>query len=168
MLLQGWTRCGGCGYRDRCWAEAEARHDVALVPRVDKSLARALRGVNVVSYDDLLNGFDEARLSAFQRPWGQKTQKVGKAAEDILRSARALQSKQPIAIAPPAIPNHSNFVMFDLEGLPPHLDEIDKIYLWGTQVFGKTPSAFMAATAGLVGVATGKAGLRSSRTRRRS
>jgi predicted RecB family nuclease len=144
----GWTRCGGCGYHDRCWAEAEARNDVALIPKVDQSLARALRSVNVTSYDDLLKAFDQGSLAAFQRPWGQKMQKVGKAAEDIMRSARALQSKQPIAIAAPAIPDHANFVMFDLEGLPPHLDETDKIYLWGTQVFGRDPSAFMAATAG--------------------
>jgi predicted RecB family nuclease len=75
-------------------------------------------------------------------------QRVGKAAASIILSARALQSKQPIALAPPAIPEHANFVMFDLEGLPPHLDELEKIYLWGLQVYGKTPSTFTAATAG--------------------
>ncbi len=144
----GWTRCGGCGYHDRCWGEAEARNDVALVPRVDKSLARALHDIKIISYDDLLKAFNETSLGNFQRPWGKKTQKVGKAAEDILRSARALLSKQPIPIAPPAIPDHANFVMFDLEGLPPHLDEFEKIYLWGIQVYGKTPSVFIPANAG--------------------
>jgi predicted RecB family nuclease len=144
----GWTRCGGCGYHDRCWAEAEARRDVALLPRVDKNLARALRDLGIISYDDLLDGFDEVRLSDFQRPWGKKTQKVGKAAGDILRSARAVQSKQPIAIAPAQIPDHGNFVMFDLEGLPPHLDELEKIYLWGMQVYGEKSSAFLPANAG--------------------
>jgi predicted RecB family nuclease len=144
----GWTRCGGCGYHDRCWDEAETGKHVALIPRVDKSLARALREIGVVSCDDLLTTLDEPSLSNFQRPWGKKTQKVGKAAEDILRSARALQSGRPIAIAPPVIPDHANFVMFDLEGLPPHLDELEKIYLWGMQVYGEKPSAFMAATAG--------------------
>jgi len=39
--------------------------------------------------------------------------------------------------------------MFDLEGLPPHLDEMEKIYLWGMQVFGEKPSEYIAATAGL-------------------
>ena len=143
----GWTRCGGCGYHDRCWAEAEACNDVALVPRIDKSLARALRDIGVVSYDDLLKGFDEPRLGDFQRPWGKTMQRVGKAAEDILRSARALQSGQPIAIAPPAIPDHANFVMFDLEGVPPHLDELEKVYLWGMQIYGEKPSTFMPANA---------------------
>ncbi len=37
--------------------------------------------------------------------------------------------------------------MFDLEGLPPHLDELEKIYLWGMQVFGETPGRYRAACA---------------------
>jgi len=37
--------------------------------------------------------------------------------------------------------------MFDLEGLPPQLDELEKIYLWGLQVFGRRPSRYRAATA---------------------
>ena len=144
----GWSRCNGCGYSDHCWSQAESRRDVALVMRVDQSLARALREANVVSYDDLLARFDETQLSAFRRPWGAKTQKVGKAAGTILLSARALQTKQPIRLALPDIPDVPNFVMFDLEGLPPHLDELDKIYLWGLQVFGENPSPFAPAVAG--------------------
>jgi predicted RecB family nuclease len=38
--------------------------------------------------------------------------------------------------------------MFDLEGMPPYLDELGKVYLWGTQVFGARPSEFMAPIAG--------------------
>jgi uncharacterized protein len=38
--------------------------------------------------------------------------------------------------------------MLDLEGMPPHLNELDKIYLWGTQVFGSVPSKFMGAVSG--------------------
>jgi predicted RecB family nuclease len=144
----GWTKCNGCGYYGRCWPEAQARHDVALVLKVDKNLALALRAINVASYDDLLAQFDEARLSVFEKPWGSRKQKVGKAASTILLSARALQSKKPIELAPPAIPKVANFVMFDLEGLPPHLDELEKIYLWGLQVYGEKPSPFTAATAG--------------------
>jgi hypothetical protein len=48
----------------------------------------------------------------------------------------------------PQIPEHDNYVMFDLEGLPPHLDELEKIYLWGLQVFGKNPGFYQAALAG--------------------
>jgi predicted RecB family nuclease len=51
-------------------------------------------------------------------------------------------------LAPSGVPDFPNYVMFDLEGLPPHLDEIDKVYLWGMQVFGDKPSKFMAAVSG--------------------
>ncbi len=32
--------------------------------------------------------------------------------------------------------------------MPPHLDELDKIYLWGAQVFGENPSEFKVALSG--------------------
>lgn len=144
----GWTKCGDCGHNARCWKEAEERRDAALVPRVDQNLARALRERKIISFDELLTAFDEDGLSKVEKPWGKKTQKVGKAAGDILRSARALQTSKVIPIAPPEIPPAANFVMFDLEGLPPHLDAIEKIYLWGMQVFGEKPSVFIPATAG--------------------
>jgi predicted RecB family nuclease len=144
----GWTKCGGCAYHDTCWKQAESRNDVALVPKVDQNLVRALRDLGILNYNELLIRLDEPALAAVQKPWGQKTQKVGKAAGDILRSARALQSGKYIAIAAPDIPSGSNFVMFDLEGLPPHLDELEKIYLWGLQVYGDNPGVFTAATAG--------------------
>jgi predicted RecB family nuclease len=51
-------------------------------------------------------------------------------------------------LGPVAIPVHDNYVMFDLEGMPPQLDDLEKIYLWGMQVYGKRPSAFMGVTAG--------------------
>ena len=143
----GWTKCGGCGYRGHCWTNAEKARDVALVPKIDQNLAQALHDLKIFSYDDLLNEFDAIKLAAVQKPWGQKTQKVGKAAADILRSALAIQSNRDIPIAKPILPDSENFVMFDLEGLPPHLDELEKIYLWGMQVYGAKPSAFMAATA---------------------
>ena len=48
----------------------------------------------------------------------------------------------------PDLPEARHYVMFDLEGMPPHFDELDKVYLWGTQVFGETPSEYHAALAG--------------------
>ena len=51
-------------------------------------------------------------------------------------------------IQQPSIPEHSNYVMFDLEGLPPQLDELEKIYLWGMQAFGKDQGDFLPAVAG--------------------
>jgi uncharacterized protein len=54
---------------------------------------------------------------------------------------------QEILIGKPTLPRSPNYVMFDLEGLPPQLDELDKIYLWGTQVFGDDPGVFLPAVA---------------------
>ena len=41
-----------------------------------------------------------------------------------------------------------NYVIFDLEGVPPQLDELDKVYLWGTQVFGAHAAEDQGAVAG--------------------
>jgi predicted RecB family nuclease len=57
-------------------------------------------------------------------------------------------SGETILLNEPLIPEHSNYAVFDLEGMPPHLDELEKIYLWGLQVFGENPGEYMATTAG--------------------
>jgi predicted RecB family nuclease len=62
--------------------------------------------------------------------------------------ARAMALGEEIILDKPVIPEYNNYVMFDLEGLPPQLDELGKIYLWGCQVFGEKPSEFMATTSG--------------------
>lgn len=144
----GWTKCSGCGFYERCWPRAEQKRDAALVSGVDQGLAIALRQQGIETVDQLLEEFDESRLAAFQRPWGKKTQRVGTKAASILRMARAMATGQEIVLQPPAVPDHPNYVMFDLEGLPPQLDELDKIYLWGLRVFGRNPGPFQAATAG--------------------
>lgn len=139
----GWTKCGSCGFNDRCWTNAVNSKDVATVPGVDQGLTRALRDKGISTIDDLLKGFDESTLANVQKPWGTKTQKVGKAAEKILRSARAIASGKEEVLQTPALPTAQNYVMFDVEGLPPQLDELDKIYLWGLQVFGAKPSEYL-------------------------
>jgi predicted RecB family nuclease len=65
-----------------------------------------------------------------------------------MRMATAMHENKEIVLATPDIPVHENYVMFDLEGMPPQLDELDKIYLWGMQVFGKKPSSYLPAVAG--------------------
>jgi len=145
----GWTKCsGGCGYYDRCWQQAEARQDVSLVMDVDQHLARALSEVGITSAEQLLASFDEKRLSEFKRPWGKGFQKVGKKAGKILTYADVLCSGNERILSPADIPVHDNYVMFDLEGMPPYLDELEKIYLWGMQVYGKRPSEYIGVTAG--------------------
>jgi predicted RecB family nuclease len=144
----GWSKCVGCGFTDRCWSKAEEDSDVALVYCVDQSLARTLHSQGIRSRRDLLANFDVASLSELKRPHGDREQRVGKTAERILRFADAMEKQQETVLAAPAIPPHKNYVMFDLEGMPPHLDELDRIYLWGTQVYGEKPSEFKFALSG--------------------
>ena len=144
----GWSKCGPCGFNERCWNRAEASGEVALVPYIDQSLARTLNAMGIRTRKELLGEFDAAGLSELKRPYGKSERRVGKTAERILQFAAALERRQEKVLAVPAIPRLPNFVMFDLEGMPAHLDELDKIYLWGAQVFGEKPSEFMAAVSG--------------------
>ena len=152
----GWTKCGSCGFHDHCWTPAVDRKHVATVPGVDQGLARALHERDVITIEDLLARFDQASLAEVQKPWGKGTQKVGKAAEKILRFARAIASGKEEILQEPTIRSSENYAMLDLEGLPPQLDELDKVYLWGLQVFGQKPSDYMGKIA-----ATGQEGDRA-------
>ena len=144
----GWSKCVECGFRDHCWPKAVTAKDVALVYEVDQSLAAELHECGAASIPQLVEHFNADSLSELKRPWGKKFQKVGKKAGMILQRARVMLSGQEVVLHPPIIPHHEHYVMFDLEGMPPHLDELDKIYLWGMQVFGKTQGDFMPAVAG--------------------
>lgn len=144
----GWSKCGSCGFQEYCWSRATARQDVSLVMDVDQGLARQLHADGIISAQDLVSGFNATRLSELKRPWGTKQQKVGTKADRILLNAGVLTTKQERILAHPAIPTHENYVMFDLEGLPPQLDELEKVYLWGIQVYGKNPGEFLGVTAG--------------------
>jgi predicted RecB family nuclease len=144
----GWSKCGGCGFNARCMEKAETDHSVALVPDVDQNLARTLRGIGVSTRKELLTKFDFASLSELKRPHGKTQRRVGKTAERILQFAQSMETRQEKILSAPARHVSPNYVMFDLEGMPPHLDEIEKIYLWGMQVYGENPSDFMPAVAG--------------------
>ncbi len=144
----GWTKCGSCGFHERCWPKAEMNQDAALVNGVDQGLAIALRREGINTVDQFLARFSETSLAEFQRPWGKGSQRVGKRAPSILRMARSMATKKELIIQTPEIPKQPNYVMFDLEGLPPQIDELEKIYLWGLQVYGERPSSYNAATAG--------------------
>lgn len=144
----GWSKCVGCGFRAHCWQKAEATKDVALVYDVDQSLAAQLHEQGTAGIPEFVEHFDAHTLSELKRPWGARLQKVGKKAGMILQRARVMLSGREVVLNTPVIPQHDNYVMFDLEGMPPHLDELDKIYLWGMQVFGKAQGKFMPAVAG--------------------
>jgi predicted RecB family nuclease len=147
----GWSKCSGCGFKPRCWAESDASADVAVVPEIDQSLARALHNSGTSSRKELLAKFDVKTLSEFKRPVGGRDTRVGKKAVSILYFTEALETGQERFLAFPAIPLSDNYVMFDLKGMPPHVDELDKIYLWGMQVFGRNPIEFLPAVAGFGG-----------------
>lgn len=144
----GWSKCASCGFRSRCWKIAEEMNDVALVYELDQGTAIALKQQGVTSIQDLLKRFSTNSLAELKKPRGKQMVRVGVVAERILLQAEALKSKKENLIAPLNLPTAENMVMFDLEGLPPQFDELDKAYLWGTQVYGKRPGKFIAALAG--------------------
>ncbi len=144
----GVSKCGGCGFRSRCWPLAVERQDVGLLPWVDRGLISELHAEGAHTLPQLLEHFDVERLAELERPWGDRTKPVGERAERILVSARALVEGRSILLAPPAIPEHETYVMFDLEGMPPRVDELESIYIWGMQPFGAGAGEFRAGVAG--------------------
>jgi predicted RecB family nuclease len=141
----GTSKCDGCGFDERCWKRARERNDISLVMEIDQSLARALVQSGTKTPAELLARYDSTTLGEFKRPWGDKTQKVGARSDRILVSAQVLEAKTERILCSPAIPAAANYVMFDLEGMPPYLDELDKIYMWGLQVFGDKPGEYTAS-----------------------
>jgi len=142
----GWSNCQLCGYFEMCWKAAESSRDLALVPEVDKGLVAELRSQGTKTIEEVAE-LDEGSLSELKRPYGSREQKVGKKASVIIRQAKALVRGKELVIGELSLPTSDNFVIFDVEGLPPHLDETDKVYLWGLQVFGTRASPFMYAVA---------------------
>jgi predicted RecB family nuclease len=144
----GWSKCGCCGYRERCWPRAEARADLALLSAVRQDLAAAFHRSGIETIPQLLAHFEEATLPRFS--WIQRGRKrrIGDGAVRILREARALSTGKAALLRPPALPDVATYAIFDIEGLPAQLDELEKVYLWGIQVFGDSPPLFLPATGG--------------------
>jgi predicted RecB family nuclease len=143
----GWSKCAGCGFHDRCWKIAEDQQDVALVFSLDQGTAQQLHVDGVSTISNLLKKHTSKSLSDLRRPWGSRMQKVGKTADRILLQAEAMTTNAEKLITSLDLPTHENLVMFDLEGLPPQFDELDKVYLWGTQVYGKEGGKYLPALA---------------------
>lgn len=144
----GVSKCSGCGFRGFCWPRAEERLDVGLLPFAAAGLVDELHARGIATLPELLDRFDVAGLAAVELPWREGTQPVGDRAERILLNARARIEGRPIPIKPPALPACATWVMFDLEGMQPSLDELEKIYIWGMQPFGAGAGAFRAGVAG--------------------
>ncbi len=143
----GWTRCNGCGFGDGCWKAAMDGMNVAVLSDVDKGTAFALRDVGINTVDELLDNYDVSSLKALKKARGEQMVKVGVRAYRIFDQARALKSGEHMWVQPIKIPFFNNYVMFDLEGMPPYLDEIDTVYLWGLKVYGAKPSTYTPAVA---------------------
>ena len=142
----GWSKCGGCGYFDLCWKQAEAANDIALLPAVSQARAVELRARGIVRIRDVPAAIQNPDFrDLFYR--GKRKLRLRDFAVRLLRSSEAHISGRDIVIAAPAIPNAPNFAVLDLEGMPPYFDELEKIYLWGVKVFGEKPSSHLFAQA---------------------
>ncbi len=144
----GWSKCGGCGFNDYCWTKAQERQDVSMLIGVDQDLARALHNAGSPTIDSLLSNFDEDSLANMQRTYGARVQRVGKKAASILAMATARVSNREIILQSPELPLGPDYVIIDFEGLPPYLDDLEKVYLWGMQVFGSSPGQFIGLMGG--------------------
>jgi len=144
----GWSKCGACAYHDHCWPPAENRRDPAVLPDVLQGIAKLFHEMGIADYTELPGRFNADSLGELRFIHGKRSRKVGKSAASILRHAEAFTTGKMIVLGPARIPKSDNYVMFDLEGLPPQLDAPEKIYLWGTQVFGAEPGPCVQATAG--------------------
>jgi predicted RecB family nuclease len=142
-----WSVCGSCGFFAHCWEAALESRDVALLSGVSKGLAQVLRAGGTETIDQLVVGFDEAQLAEVKAPWGTGERRVGAASRTILARARAMASGNVVVLGKPTLPEAENWALFDVEGLPPHLDDVSKVYLWGLRVYGANPGEYRAATA---------------------
>ena len=137
----GLSKCGECGFKAHCWPQAKQAGDIGLLPSVDKRNGPQLRAagidsVNAIAADGGVSGFVTGKIL-------EEAQAVltGKAVR------RGEPDGTPVPIDP-AIASDDNYVMFDLEGVPPDLDQGQAVYLWGMQVFGKDPGPFLPVVAG--------------------
>lgn len=149
----GWSKCSVCGFSDHCWLRAQEEKALGFVPDIDQSLARNLKAEGIGSYPELAD-MDAATLAALKSP-SAKTPNLGPSMK-ILENVQALVTGEPVRRTldgqavelDPRILERETFVMFDLEGVPPDLDDWDKVYLWGMQVFGEQKGEFRPAFAG--------------------
>jgi predicted RecB family nuclease len=144
----GVAKCSGCGFRAHCWPQAIERQDVGLLPGLDRGLIDELHGRGVDTIEQLAERFDAESLAALERPRGSRMSRVGDRADRILRAAEAHLRGEPILLGPPNLPDAKTWVMFDLEGMQPGFDELEKIYMWGLQCFGEEAGPFRPALAG--------------------
>lgn len=142
-------KCSGCGFREHCWPQAIERQEVGILPSVDRGTVDELHAQGAGTIPELLTQFDVGTLAKLERTWAGRPKPVGtEYAERVLARARAFETGEPIVLAEPELPDAKSWVMFDLEGMPPRVDELEKVYIWGLQVFGENAGPFRPAVAG--------------------
>ena len=142
----GLTKCNGCGYEDRCGGEARAARDVALLLPVDQRKARAFHARGITSIDRIPAAIDgpDHRDMFWQ---GKKNPRVTDTAARLRRFAEAFLAGKSVVIDKPVLPDPDACVFLDLEGLPPYLDDLEKIYLWGIKDYRGDAPRFLPALA---------------------
>ena len=119
-----------------------------MIYKVDAGTARALRERGIRTWDELVEKMDDDGLAGLPRPRRVGEQRVGAAAGRILAQARALSSGKVVDIGRLSLPEGRRLVMFDLEGIPPQYEELEKVYLWGMQLHdGGRKGAYTPAVA---------------------
>ena len=142
----GLSKCSGCGYEDRCGDEARASRDVSLLPAVDQKKARAFHARGITSIDQIPPAIDGAdHRDMFWQ--GKKNPRVTDTAARLRRFAEAFLAGKPVVIETPDLPDPARCLFLDLEGLPPYLDELEKIYLWGIKDYRGDVPRFLPALA---------------------
>ena len=142
----GLSKCGGCGYEDRCWTEARAIRDVSLLSPVSQKKARELQSRGIASIDQIgpaIDGPDHRDVF-----WtGKKNPRLTDSAARLRRFAEAFIAEKTVVIEKPVLPDPDACVFLDLEGLPPYLDDLEKIYLWGIKDYRGGDPRYLPALA---------------------
>ena len=141
------SKCGSCGFADHCWPRAIEQQDVSLVMDVDQGLARQFTAMA----SHCRRTPCRLRCEPAERikpPMGSQAAEGRQEGREDSPECRSTGEWQRTDSAPAGIPAHENYVCFDLEGIPPQLDDLEKIYLWGMQVYGKKPGEFLGVTSG--------------------
>ena len=137
----GLSKCGACGFKPHCWPAAEEAGDLGLLPSISQAAGSKLRDAGINTIEELAAD-------------GGASESV---APKMVEDAQALMNGAPVRRRDgkggpieidPAVSSDANYVMFDLEGMPPELDEDQRVYLWGMQVFGEEPGPFHPVLAG--------------------
>ena len=155
--MVGWTKCGGCGFREHCWPRAIDTNTLGYVADLPVKLGKELTAAGITSYTDLLEKFDEQSLAEFKAGEKGKPANQLDSARRLIENITALTTGETVrrrdvdgnvVPIPSEVTSDDYYVMFDLEGAQPDMELPQIVYLWGMQVYGKEKGEFRGAVAG--------------------